>query len=96
MIAASRTQNARLVQSMFVLVFPFMYITTSQAPLQLLPKTFATLAALNPVTYVLEGVRALVLSHWGDPAIGHGFISATLMFVALVSVTVASFQKALK
>jgi membrane-bound acyltransferase YfiQ involved in biofilm formation len=27
MIAALRTQNARLVQSMFILVFPFLYYT---------------------------------------------------------------------
>src|SRR5690242_3446482 len=53
-IAALRTQNARLVQSMFVLVFPFLYLTTSQAPKQLLPPAFATLASYNPVTYVIE------------------------------------------
>src|SRR5437016_10730122 len=33
MIFALRTQNARLVQSLFILVFPLLYLTTSQAPL---------------------------------------------------------------
>lgn len=47
---------------MFTLVFPFLYVTTSQAPKQLLPKTFAQIAGHNPVTYIIEGVRALFLS----------------------------------
>ena len=96
MIFALLTQNARLVQSLFVLVFPLLYITTSQAPLELLPPTFALMARVNPVTYVIEGVRALVLSNWGNPAIWQGFLVTSAMFVVLVSLTVSSFQKALR
>jgi ABC-2 type transport system permease protein len=96
MIAALRTQNARLVQSMFVIVFPFLYITTSQAPKQLLPKWFAVLAGYNPVTYVIEGVRALVLSNWENPAIWEGFLVSGVLFVVLVSLTVSSFRRALR
>jgi ABC-2 type transport system permease protein len=96
MIAALRTQNARLVQSLFVVVFPFLYITTSQAPKELLSPTFATLATYNPVTYVIEGVRALVLYGWGSPAVGEGFLTVLVLFFALVSLTLASFQKAVK
>ncbi|HEX8236877.1 MAG TPA: ABC transporter permease [Abditibacteriaceae bacterium] len=70
MIAALRTQNARLVQSMFILVFPFLYLTTSQAPKNLLPPVFATFATYNPVTYIIEGTRALVLSNWSHPRSG--------------------------
>ena len=95
-IAALRTQNARLVQSMFVIVFPFLYLTTSQAPKQLLPPTFRIIATYNPVTYIIEGVRALVLSNWNDPAIGLGFLVATSLLVILVALAFASFKKALK
>jgi ABC-2 type transport system permease protein len=96
MIAALRTQNARLVQSMFTLVFPFLYLTTSQSPKELLPKTFATIATYNPVTYIIEGVRALVLSGWDNDAIWKGYATAGILFVAMVSLTLASFRKALK
>ena len=96
MIAALRTQNARLVQSMFVIVFPFLYITTSQAPKDLLPKTFATLATYNPVTYIIEGVRALVLYDWSSPAIWQGFAMAAILFVLMTGFTLFSFQKTLK
>lgn len=96
MIFALRTQNARLVQSMFVLVFPFLYLTTSQAPKQLLPPTFRTIATYNPVTYIIEGVRALVLSTWDNPAIWQGFLIAAALFAIMVTLTLASFRKALK
>ncbi|MEI6478337.1 MAG: ABC transporter permease [bacterium] len=96
MIAALRTQNARLVQSMFVLVFPFLYLTTSQSPKALLPPTFATIATYNPVTYIVEGTRALTLSTWGDPAIWQGFAVAAVLFVVMVTLTLMSFRKALK
>jgi ABC-2 type transport system permease protein len=96
MIFALRTQNARLVQSLFMLVFPLLYVTTAQSPKELLPDTFATVASYNPVTYVIEGVRALILSGWGDPNIAKGFAVVIGMFVVLVTLAVLSFRKALK
>ena len=96
MIAALGTQNVRLVQSMFIIVFPFLYLTTSQAPMQLLPPTFRFFATYNPVTYIIEGTRALVLSNWSNPAIWQGFLVAITLFVVLVSLTVMSLRKALK
>ncbi|MDR3692721.1 MAG: ABC transporter permease [Fimbriimonas sp.] len=96
MITALRTQNARLVQSLFILVFPFLYMTTSQAPKNLLPGWFAVVATLNPVTSIIEGVRALVLDGWGNPAILQGFITAIVLFTVMVGFTVSSFRRALK
>jgi len=96
MIAALRTQNARLVQSMFILVFPFLYLTTSQTPKALLPHTFAVIASYNPVTYIVEGTRALVLDTWSTPAVWQGFLTAAILFVVLVTLTLLSFRKTLK
>jgi ABC-2 type transport system permease protein len=95
MIVALRTKKARLVQSMFVLVFPFLNLTTAQAPKKLLPPVFATIATYNPVTYIVEGVRALVLYGWASSAIWEGFLTAGLLFVVMVTLTVFSFRKAL-
>jgi ABC-2 type transport system permease protein len=96
MIAALRTQNARLVQSMFVLVFPFLYLTTSQAPKDLLPPLFRTIATYNPVTNIIEGVRALVLYDWSAPAIWEGYVTAIIMFMVLVTLTMASFRATIR
>ncbi len=96
MIAALRTQNARLVQSMFILVFPFLYLTTSQAPRQLLPPAFRAIATANPVTYIVDGTRALFIYNWTDPAIWQGFVVAAVLFVVMVALTVGSYNRALK
>jgi ABC-2 type transport system permease protein len=96
MISALRTQNPRLVQSLFILVFPLLNITTAGAPKEFLPKTFATLATYNPVTYIIEGVRALVLWGWGSDAIWQGFLVAVSLFIVLVGLVLLSFRKALK
>ena len=95
-ITALRTQNARLVQSLFILVFPFLNLTTSAAPKNLLPGWFAFVASINPVTSIIEGVRALVLYGWGSPAILQGFLVATVFFAVMVTLTVMSFKSSLK
>lgn len=96
MIFALRTQNVRLVQSMFILVFPFLNLTTSQTPMPLLPKWFQVVATYNPVTYIVEGVRGLVLYDWSTPAIWQGFAVAGTLCVVMIILTVGSFKKALK
>ncbi len=96
MITALRTQNARLVQSLFILVFPFLNLTTAAAPKNLLPDWFRIVATINPVTSIIEGVRALVLYGWDSPAIIQGFVTALVLFVIMVSFTLISFRKALK
>jgi ABC-2 type transport system permease protein len=95
-ITALRTQNARLVQSLFILVFPFLNVTTSAAPKNLLHGWFAVAASINPVTFIIEGVRALVLYGWGSPAILQGFLVAITFFVVMVSLTVMSFKSSMK
>ena len=62
----------------------------------LLPQVFATIATYNPVTYVIEGVRALVLDSWSNPAIWQGFLTAMIALVIMVILTLQSFQKALR
>ncbi|MFA6081906.1 MAG: ABC transporter permease [Patescibacteria group bacterium] len=96
MVIALRTGNPRLVQSMFVLVFPFLYLTTSQMPKDLLPASYAKLVTLNPVTYVIEGVRGLFIRGWGDPSIWQGFAVAGIFFVIMIFLTLGSFKKTLK
>ena len=96
MILALRTKNPRLVQSLFIIGFPFLYITTGQMPREFMPETFATLVSYNPVTYIIEGVRALMLSGWGDQAILRGFAVEIALFIVLVSITLYSFRKILK
>lgn len=61
---ALKTGNPAAVQSMFLLFFPFLFLTTSYVPRSQLSGWLDTVAAINPVTYLLEGLRSLAIDGW--------------------------------
>ena len=61
---ALKTGNPAAVQSMFLLFFPFLFLTTSYVPRQQLSGWLDTVATFNPVTYLLEGLRSLAIEGW--------------------------------
>jgi ABC-2 type transport system permease protein len=88
---ALKTGNPGAVNSSFLLFFPFLFLTTSYVPRSQLSGWLDTVAGWNPVTYLLEGMRSLVITGWDWPDIGAallaiaivGSISMTLCFAAL-------------
>jgi ABC-2 type transport system permease protein len=89
---ALKTGNPAAVNSSFLLFFPFLFLTSSYVPRSQLSGWLHTVSAWNPVTYILDGLRSLVLGsgwHWGDIgsallAIGIvGAISMAMCFAAL-------------
>jgi ABC-2 type transport system permease protein len=51
-------------------------------------KWFQTAATLNPVSYLIEGIRSLIVIGWDAEALALGFGVATL--IAVTAVTLAS------
>jgi ABC-2 type transport system permease protein len=89
---ALKTGNPAAVNSMFLLFFPFLFLTSSYVPRSQLAGWLNTVAGYNPVTYLLGGLRSLVLGttwQWGQlgqslAAIAIvGVISMTMCFAAL-------------
>ena len=89
---ALKTGNPAAVNSMFLLFFPFLFLTSSYVPRSQLSGWLNTVAGFNPVTYLLDGLRSLVLGHswqWGQlgqalAAIALvGIVSMTMCFAAL-------------
>ena len=93
MAIALRTRNQRATQSSFILFFPFTFITTSQLPLHLLSGWYRFAVQANPVTYVLEALRALMSVGWQWDVIGRGFLVAIVTGVATISFVMASFRR---
>jgi ABC-2 type transport system permease protein len=63
-IIALKTKNAQATQSSFVLFFPFVFLTTAFMPEELLSGWFKVAVKVNPVTYVTEAMRVLVVEGW--------------------------------
>jgi ABC-2 type transport system permease protein len=61
---ALKTGNPAAVQSSFLLFFPFLFLTSSYVPRSQLTGWLDVVAGLNPVTYILDGLRSLTFSGW--------------------------------
>ncbi|MFQ5966875.1 MAG: ABC transporter permease [Acidimicrobiia bacterium] len=64
-VIALRTGNAELTMVLGILItFPLLFLSTGFMPLALLPSWLETVARFNPITYVIDALRALVNDGW--------------------------------
>lgn len=91
---AALSKNPRVLQSSFILVFPLTFITTAQLPRELLVGWYKVAVTINPVTYVLEGVRAIMTSGVEQGTISAAYGVAFLLFAMTSSSAVWAFKRA--
>jgi ABC-2 type transport system permease protein len=78
--AALRTGSTEAVQGLFPVFFVFLFISSMNIPRNLIEATwFRWLATINPVSYLIEAVRSLVITGWDAEALGLGFAVAGAM-----------------
>ena len=63
-LIALRTRNVQATQSSFLLFFPLLFLTPNFVPFDRLSPLMETLARINPVSYVIVGLRSLVIDGW--------------------------------
>ena len=82
--AALGTGSAAATQSAGFLFFPLTFLTASFVPLELLGGWLKTAAMFNPITYVLGGMRSLMLTGWQTselwPAVAACLVLAVAMY----------------
>jgi ABC-2 type transport system permease protein len=88
---ALKTGNPAAVQSSFLLFFPFLFLTTAYVPRDQLTPWLQHVAAWNPVTYILQGLRSLALDGW----VGKDLASAALAIVIVAVLSMAMCFRAL-
>jgi ABC-2 type transport system permease protein len=80
--AALRTGSTEAVQGLFPVFFVFLFISSMNMPRNLIEADwFRWLATINPVSYLIEAVRSLVIQSWDWEALGLGFAVAVAMSV---------------
>lgn len=88
-ILALRTGSGEAVQSFFPLFFVLIFFSSVTLPRNLLGGGwFEVVATINPVSYLVEGLRSLVITGWDAQALALGFGFA-VVFVG-VGLTIAS------
>jgi len=61
---AIRTGSPQAMQAVWALFVPLLFMTTTFAPLHAMADWLRIAATLNPVTYILDGMRALTVTGW--------------------------------
>ncbi len=80
--AALRTGSTEAVQGLFPVFFVFLFLSSMNIPRNLIETDwFRWVATINPVSYLIEAVRALVIDGWNWETIGLGFAVAGGMSV---------------
>lgn len=88
---AIRTGSGEAVQGTFPLLFIFLFFSSISLPRNLIQQDwFQTVATINPVSYLIEGVRSLFVVGWDGEALALAF-GITVALIA-GSITVASLS----
>jgi ABC-2 type transport system permease protein len=87
---ALRTGSGESIQGLFPLLFVFLFLSSMNAPRDLIAiDWFQLVATLNPVSYLLEAVRSLIITGWDGQALLLGFGLA--LAIAAVALALASW-----
>ena len=85
-----RTGSGEGVQGLFPLMFILLFLSSAVLPRNLIAQDwFRTVATINPVSYLIEGLRSLIIIGWDAEALALGFGVAIAIFV--VGLTGATF-----
>ena len=82
-LIALKTRSAAATQAGGLVFFPLLFLTPNFVPRNLLTRPMEIAATFNPVTYVMEACRSLILEGFDGAALAKGFavivVAAALM-----------------
>ena len=87
-IIALKTRSAAATNSAGLVFFPLLFLTPNFVPRNLLTHPMEIAATFNPVTYVMEGMRSLILQHLPWQTIGLGYLVIAVATVLMLALSV--------
>ena len=89
-LVALKTRSAAATNSAGLIFFPLLFLTPNFVPRDLLTRPMEIAATLNPVTYVMEALRSIVLEdlEWGTILPGFGVVMALGVLALALNVRV--------
>ncbi len=87
-LIALKTRSAAATQAGGLVFFPLLFLTPNFVPRNLLTRPMEIAATYNPVTYVMEGLRSLILDgfDWGALLAGFAVIGGALAVMLVLSI----------
>ena len=87
-IIALKTRSAAATNSAGLIFFPLLFLTPNFVPRHLLTRPMEIAAQFNPVTYVMEAMRSLILVDLDWTAIWRGFAVVAVLGALMISLSV--------
>jgi ABC-2 type transport system permease protein len=82
-LLALRTGSGESIQGVFPLLFALLFVSSMNMPRNLIEiDWFRSLAGINPVSYMLEGIRSLIIEGWNPLALALAFAFAVALAAA--------------
>jgi ABC-2 type transport system permease protein len=91
-LIALKTRSAAATQSGSLIFFPLLFLTPNFVPRELLTRPMEVAATFNPVTYIMEGLRSLVLDDFNWTRIGRGFLVVALFGALMLFLNVRAIR----
>jgi ABC-2 type transport system permease protein len=90
---ALKTRSAAATNSAGFVFFPLLFLTPNFVPRELLTRPMEIAATFNPVTYVMEAMRSLILTDLDWAAIAAGAAVSVLFAVGMVLLNVRTMSR---
>jgi ABC-2 type transport system permease protein len=87
-LIAIKTRSAAATQGASLVFFPLLFLTPNFVPRNLLTRPMEIAATLNPVSYIMEAVRSLILDGFDWPVLGLGFLVVTVAGALMLALSV--------
>ncbi len=93
MSAALGSGSAAVTQSASFVFFPLTFLAPTFVPLALLSGWLRVAAQLNPITYVLEAMRAIINEGWIWSEIAAGVLACVVLGGAMYLLTLFALRR---
>jgi ABC-2 type transport system permease protein len=87
-LIALKSRSAAAVNSAGLIFFPLLFLTPNLVPRELLTEPMEIAATVNPVTYLMEALRSLILDDldWGKILPGFGVVAALGVVMLMLNI----------
>jgi ABC-2 type transport system permease protein len=92
-IPALLTRSEQATSTLSLVMFPIVFMSTAFVPEALMPGWMQVVNKWNPITYLIEAMRALMVTGYDWGAIGAALLSMAVLGVLLQGVTLWAFHR---
>jgi ABC-2 type transport system permease protein len=90
---ALRVGTGEAMQSLFPIFFVFLFFSSMALPRDLIEQDwFRTIATINPISYLIEGIRSLFIVGWDGEALALAFGIAAIIATVFLSAAAVSLR----